>query len=216
MERYGVRGDWGLSARSLEHNSPIDVMDRAIRQGELPSYCELQQVLSQYENYGGETRTKYALKYGYGVPCREVIHAVAQYGPLLEVGAGNGFWSFWLRSKGCDVIATDPKEAGMFNQKNHINDLVQIEAVEALQRFPNRNVLIVWPYYTSTWPTDIVQRMKVGQILCYVGEGPLGCCAPPSFFSALNQHGVELIYMHRSPAWHMVIDYLAIYRKQDL
>ncbi len=206
------RGDAALG-RGRE--SPIEIMERSVSEGSPAGFGELQSSLARYDNCGGEMRIRYARRYGYGVPCREVLDLIARYGPLLELGAGNGFWSFWLRRKGCDVIATDPKEGGMHNRNNWLSDLVEVGAVEALGMYPGRNVLMVWPHYHSTWPSDVVQRMKPGQVLCYVGERPFGCCAPLTFFSSLKRNGFGMLHRRRTPSWDKVTDYLTVYRKGE-
>jgi hypothetical protein len=193
--------------------SPLEIMTQAIRLAELPNFGELNQSLSSYQGYGGQMRFLYAEIFGYGVPCREVIDEVAKYSPLLELGAGNGFWTFWLRKKGCDIIATDAGEPDLYTKNRWIDDLLPLDAVTAVNSFPDRNILIVWPHFTAYWPVEIIGKMKRSQILCYVGEGPLGCCAPPSFFLEMNRCGLKMIYASPSPSWPKVSDYLAIYMK---
>jgi hypothetical protein len=193
--------------------SPNDIMERSVRIGELPAYAEIEHSLLWCPNYGDAERFIYAKRFGYGVPCREVIDEVARYGPLLELGAGNGFWSFWLRKKGCDVIATDIGEDNPYTKNKWVSDVIQLDAVTALKTFPGRNILIVWPHFTAGWSVEVVQQLKPSQIICYVGEGPFGCCAPPAFFSELARRQFQMTYMCASPAWPMTTDYLAVYRK---
>lgn len=192
----------------------MDIMERAVWLGELPAYAEIEQSLLWCPNYGDQVRFMYAKRFGYAVPCREVIDEISKYGPLLELGAGNGFWTFWLRKKGCDVIATDIGEENPYTKNRWIDDLVQLDAATAMNTFPSRNILIVWPHFTAGWPVEVLRQVKPSQIVCYVGEGPFGCCAPPSFFIEMDRCGFRMLDIYASPAWPMVTDYLAIYCKK--
>ena len=44
---------------------------------------------------------------GFGVPNEAALALVAKYGPLVEVGAGTGYWAALLRARGVDVDAYD-------------------------------------------------------------------------------------------------------------
>jgi hypothetical protein len=45
--------------------------------------------------------------FGYAVPTEEALAALAALSPLLEIGAGVGYWAALLRGRGADVLATD-------------------------------------------------------------------------------------------------------------
>lgn len=47
--------------------------------------------------------------YSWGVPTERVIRLIASMGPVVEMGAGNGYWAGLLRRVGADVIAFDEK-----------------------------------------------------------------------------------------------------------
>ena len=44
---------------------------------------------------------------GFGVPGEEALEACARYAPLVEVGAGTGYWAAVLRARGVEVEAFD-------------------------------------------------------------------------------------------------------------
>jgi hypothetical protein len=48
-----------------------------------------------------------AQRYAYVLPQRHLLDVVARQSPLVEVGAGTGYWSYLLRQRGADVIAYD-------------------------------------------------------------------------------------------------------------
>src|SRR3954471_21819338 len=46
-------------------------------------------------------------RYSFAIPSNEVLAALRALGPLVEVGAGAGYWARLLRDLGADVVATD-------------------------------------------------------------------------------------------------------------
>lgn len=45
--------------------------------------------------------------YSWGVISRHAVDIIKQYSPVLEVGAGNGYWAYELARHGVDIVATD-------------------------------------------------------------------------------------------------------------
>jgi hypothetical protein len=46
-------------------------------------------------------------RYAFAVPCEEGLTCIARYAPIVEMGAGNGYWARCLRDRGVDVVAYD-------------------------------------------------------------------------------------------------------------
>jgi hypothetical protein len=46
--------------------------------------------------------------YSWAIPNEDALRAIAAHGPILEVGAGNGYWAQLLTERGVDVLAFDP------------------------------------------------------------------------------------------------------------
>ena len=44
---------------------------------------------------------------GYATPSTQILKKLKAYGPIVEVGAGNGYWSAALQLEGVDVVAYD-------------------------------------------------------------------------------------------------------------
>ena len=71
-------------------------------------YFELYAALaSRPEALQLDLRKKLIWAYSWAIPSNEVILKIAQHSPLLEVGAGTGYWSWLLRQARADIIATD-------------------------------------------------------------------------------------------------------------
>jgi hypothetical protein len=186
-------------------------METAISRNSLPTFAALQSAISRYGPYDMATRLVFGQMFGFGIPCHETVSAVASFYRILEVGAGSGFWSYWLRQRGCDVIATDPTDP----PSQWLDDIVRVDAQEALRKFHGRAaVLLVWPHFVEDWPVALVRNLPRKTALCYVGEGPYGCCAPLQFFLELGRQSLKMIYAHPSPSWAPTRDFLTIYYKE--
>lgn len=54
-----------------------------------------------------EARTYLIRKYAFGVPGEEALACLAGHAPIVEMGAGIGYWARCLRERGVDVVAYD-------------------------------------------------------------------------------------------------------------
>lgn len=134
---------------------------------------------------------------GFAVPTEAVLGRIAQYGPVVEVGAGTGYWSAVLQARKVDVIAYDanpPTEdhtgSRFFNftytdvLKGDARSMFEQESGTNLAK---RTLLIVWPnnpdkednphlntnsFLPPTWDADCLgcYVRAGGSTVIYVGE----------------------------------------------
>src|SRR4051794_21992422 len=45
--------------------------------------------------------------FAWAVPSDEAIEEIARHGPIVEIGAGTGYWAWLLAQAGADVLAYD-------------------------------------------------------------------------------------------------------------
>ena len=146
-------------------------------------------------------------KYALSAPLDEELRAIAAVGlPIVEVGAGRGYWARCLYDRGCDVVATDASLA-----KEPYFPIVRADAAEAARRnAASRALLLVWPSFDSTWSRDaaVAYTRAGGTCVIYEGEAPGGCTACDEFFAHLAaefQHAYCLSTRKRSSdglGWH--------------
>jgi len=106
----------------------------------------------------------------------------------LEVMAGKGWLSYWLKSWGLNIIATDNRSwSKHFDYSSLPIPVEDISAVVAIEKYPVDLVLLSWPYMDSS-AYDCLQTMKLGQYLLYIGEDRGGCTANDAFFDYVNSH----------------------------
>jgi hypothetical protein len=144
-------------------------------------------------------RDKFINRYGFAILWSVAIEAMRPYAPLLEIGAGSGYWTYELKKHGIDCIATDTMDGqyGFFSrqtgeedklnrwQKQYI-EIEKLNSVEAVRKYPKRNLLTVWPDYNSSWAADALD-IFTGQVVIYMGEGPGNATADDRFHELLDQ-----------------------------
>jgi hypothetical protein len=127
--------------------------------------------------------------FGFAILDSETVDCLAQFGPLLEIGAGTGYWTYELQKAGVDIIATDiePTDQNHYKFTKFWVPVEQLDGVAAVEKYPGRSLLIVWPDYTATWSADVLKAYK-GDRVIYVGEGGGGCTACDEFHDYLDEH----------------------------
>jgi hypothetical protein len=188
---------------------PITVMSHAVVTGRLPSFAAMQSAIAALGPWWWEPRDTYGRSFGYGIPCAETVRRLADYGPLLEVGCGHGFWTWWLRRCGVDVVATDP----LLHDIPWVPDIIPIDAETTMDLYPDRHLLMVWPRFDATWPARLLRRLRPRTSVCYVGDAPGGCCGDAAFFEELHSTRFRFKEGHLSPCWPLTHDYLTVYER---
>lgn len=159
-------------------------------------------------------------RFGWAVPTKDAITKLAKYGPIVEIGAGLGYWSYLLRRAGADVVATDqfaPIESEYQWGRAHGGegkswiDIEVMSATKAVMEYRNRTLMVVWPCYDKPWAADALARYTGGTFI-YVGEGPYGCTGDDRFHRMLDRHWdkVEDIDI---PQWFGMRDWVQVYRR---
>jgi hypothetical protein len=100
-------------------DSPIDIASYkpAPLDGTLnnPMYAEVRELLERFSGPGmDKARTFLSFErksllshYAFSIPTADTLTAVARYSPLVEVGAGSGYWARCLSACGADIVAYD-------------------------------------------------------------------------------------------------------------
>ncbi|HET8628431.1 MAG TPA: hypothetical protein VFL91_13490 [Thermomicrobiales bacterium] len=123
---------------------------------------------------------------------REFVDALAAFlgglaaGPLLEVGAGRGELSRWLRGRGVPIVATDDGSwlDGRLDWPRGLADDVLLFGYEAaLARYRPAVVVCSWMPLGEDWTPAFRACPSVRHYLL-IGEGPGGCTGTPASFAA--------------------------------
>jgi hypothetical protein len=163
-----------------------------------------------------KAREAFTKTYGFAIPCKEAIDTLVALGPIVEVGAGTGYWSRLIDAAGGQVVATDlarPNGYG-FSVGTHRNVLAS-NATAAARAFPDRAVLCVWPCYGKRWSAAMAASLKPGRVLALVGEGYGGCTGSDRLFDILEKD-FEEIGGCAIPRFPYINDHLTIHRRRDV
>ncbi|MHB8689413.1 MAG: hypothetical protein ACYDB4_19855 [Candidatus Dormibacteraceae bacterium] len=110
------------------------------------------------------------------LPKPHLIALIARYSPLVELGAGTGYWTYLLRLAGADVVAYDLAPPGKGRENRYHPDVLPwtdvIEGdVDAVMAHSDRALFLCWPpRFSALWESLDLYR---GNVVIYVGDrGP--------------------------------------------
>jgi hypothetical protein len=188
---------------------------------------------------GSQTQIRQHLThtYAFGIPGDAALDCLARYGPLVEIGAGTGYWARCLRERDVDVIAYDvmgdswrswfrPSILAEIRRDGTraIEARPQAEAEpvlwtevlqggpEVLGRHADRTLLICWPDPWSGFD-EVSLRAYPGQRVAVVGE-PAGAGPGSQGFQALLQRRWQQIEAAPVPRWPDSEDRLTVYGRR--
>lgn len=163
---------------------------------------------------------RYAVQaYAWAIPTDRAIDDIAQYSPILEVGAGSGYWASLLADAGADIIATDPyPPSETFFPVEKLADRVAVQRYGA-----GRTLFIAWPPYDMPVAYDALRAYEAvgGHRVVYIGEGMWGCTADDAFHTALGvggesdveHHGWKFVEGFYLPQWSGIHDAVHVYER---
>lgn len=134
-------------------------------------------------------RDEWVLRYGFAIPCGELIDHLARAQPIVEVGAGTGYMTRLMRNERIDVIGSDYDSSG-FNTHGFLTgcfDERQVQDVQGktmVRRYPERTVFCSWPTLNETWFRQMLRAMTIGQRLIVIHED---ACAEPTAWQYLSE-----------------------------
>lgn len=99
----------------------------------------------------------------------EVVKAVSRGKTVLDVGSGNGYWTYMLRRQGCDVLAIDNGQSDW--RTLWIGDTIKEDGARYVQKRPRPEtdiLLLVYPVVGLDFTTSILNAYK-GDVICVAG-----------------------------------------------
>lgn len=165
-----------------------------------------------------ERRAELICRYAFSVPTIQVVEEIAGRSPLVEIGAGNGYWAMCLRDAGADIIAYDNRPPGderpwEWQEANRwFEDTWSVvhEGDESMAgRYPERALFLCWPPIYDPMAVNALRRYREagGRTLVFVGA--MGSTADEDFFHELES--LRMVCSRRIPSWPGVEERLIIY-----
>jgi len=169
------------------------------------------------DSFGWAARYELCGEFSWAVPSKKALKVIARYSPIIEIGAGAGYWAYLLRKIGTDILAFDPAPPGSGKENRWIQaKRPWTEVLEGDHRqillHPERNLMLCWPpmtdmAYQAAW------LLGADRYLIYIGEGPFGCTADDNFFQLLEKQFEEVDFI-QIPQWDGIYDAVWVYRKK--
>ena len=135
-------------------------------------------------------RREIQLRYSWAIPSEEAIEAIVEWGPVVEVGAGTGYWASLIKRAGGDVVAYDahppgsrvtypecsppagPEEYVWHSAMDPFFEVREGIGEEVVANHADRTLLLVWPPYDDPMASRTAEAFYAagGERLIFVGE----------------------------------------------
>lgn len=131
---------------------------------------------------GAVQRDGFIARFGFSVPDRRAVEAIARSSPngVVEIGAGTGVWARVLDDAGVKVDAFDlhppPSEENFWFAGSEPWFPVLRADHRVVEQFAERTLLLAWPTRTEIWAAEVLEmyHRAGGRCVAYIGEGPGG------------------------------------------
>ncbi|MCU0847488.1 MAG: hypothetical protein MUD12_06330 [Spirochaetes bacterium] len=178
-----------------------------------PYLLELSEYLGALREAGGDInaglldkRHYFTAKYAFPVPTIGVLNAVKRHSPIVEIGAGSGYWAMCLHGLGADIVAYDKFPAGGSFDPSGGNawfddcwfNVIDGDETSA-SHHPGRTLFLCWPPAENSMALSALESYlsSGGKKMIYIGDP--ASSADVSFHSVLA--GLRVIEGRRTPSW---------------
>lgn len=154
-------------------------------------------------------------RYAWAVPDEAAVTLLCELGPIVEIGAGSGYWASLVAAAGGDVVAYDavaPGTPGHEFGHHHGWYPVARGGPERAAAHSDRVLLLCWPPYATGFALECLEAYR-GDTVVYVGEGRGGCCGDDGFHELLARDW-ETVRTLDIPHWPLVHDRLSVHRRR--
>jgi len=150
-------------------------------------------------------------EYSFTIPYYEVLKKVASYSPIVEIGAGSGYWARCLSEMGADVIAYDSHPPGeqspweWYGGNPWFDDFWYpiLEGDEsAAAHHPDRALFMAWPVPMGPMAYNALTgyRNAGGRTIIYIGDPHPASSGDEHFYRMLyEQKEIETIDLYGWP-----------------
>jgi hypothetical protein len=159
-------------------------------------------------------------EYSFTIPYYDILKKAASFSPIVEIGAGSGYWARCLSELGADVIAYDsfPPGEQIFWEWEKSNPWFDdhwfgiIEGDEsAAAHHPDRTLFLAWPMPMNPMAYNTLANYKNagGLTLIYLGDPHPASSGDEHFYRELEKH--KLVDETDLYSWPGIHEKLLIY-----
>lgn len=166
-----------------------------------------------------ERRREMASLFCWAIPTDAALDVLARHAPLVECGAGMGYWTALLQARGVDALAYDLRPPGgkarnRFHRpaREPWTRVARASSVNAARRHPERALMLCWPPYADDAASYAALRAYRGDVVIHIGEREEGATGSLRFHRelALNWTLAEEMAL---PRWPRLRDSVLVYRR---
>lgn len=164
------------------------------------------------KSYG--LRGRLVEQYAWAIPTPKALELVASHSPLVEIGAGTGYWAALLGDMGADIVAYDiappDRMTNTYRHKRTYTNVLEGNH-KVLKRHPDRALFLCWPPYSDPMATECLRAYQ-GSTLVYIGEGWGGCNGDRDFWKLIHEEWDDITAVD-IPQFSGLHDGLTVYQR---
>lgn len=161
-------------------------------------------------------RDELVTKYAWAIPNKEAIASICCHSPIVEIGAGSGYWAHLIHEAGGDIVAYDTCQ---HNPRSHVQNVygkyfdVKKCDKKVLVDIPSTHTLMLcWPPLDFSMAYDYL-KSYTGDKVIYIGEWR-ACTACDAFHDLLDKRW-QRIECVEIPQYAGINDWMWVYKRKD-
>ena len=157
----------------------IEAMKAGVRGLGMGRWCD-----TTMKNLGA--RDVLCKKYAWAIPTDEALAVLKEHEPLIEIGAGKGYWASLLDG---DIICYDCHANNPSINDNVDSGPMYYKVIrgghDRITDHPERTLFLCWPPYDTEMAGDCL-KAYTGDVFIFVGEGDGGCTGGSCFWEQID------------------------------
>lgn len=134
-------------------------------------------------------RVDFVKTYSWAIPNDEAIAYLVSVSPIIEIGAGSGYWAYLIQQAGGKILPFDINP-----YKNNWCEAkwteVALGSADTVIEYPTHTLFLCWPPYKEPLAYDALVNYSGNRVI-YIGEGWHGATASDEFHQLLNKEWEE-------------------------
>jgi hypothetical protein len=158
---------------------------------------------------GYDSRDHLVQYYSWAIPNRAALNALSKISPIIEIGAGLGYWAYLLNKRKIKIKCFDNFSWPIKGSKWFP---IEKGTYTALTKSKAKTLFLCWPPYKNSVAYKCLKTFK-GDFVAYIGEGHGGCTGDDGFHEELEKSWKTMKVVH-IPQWSGIHDRLEIYKRR--
>ena len=161
-------------------------------------------------------RGKMRRHYSYAIPNEAAINLLVEESPIVEIGAGSGYWAMLVEEEGGEIVCFDKYPNG---DNEYVTNFFSTDIMEgdenAVKDYPDHTLFMCWPNDFNSeegWSDKALENYldAGGEKLALISEGKYGAAGSDRLFEMIQSEMYEE-KMIRIPQFPRLHDRLELY-----